>query len=335
MEPETPHSPAVRSPMPMKKSGPCWICGESDSIRVWTDPFDLSDHPRFGEYAHNKNHDSHLVRCKVCGFAQPEEMPGIDNYFDLLYSDQPWLDEEALVKDFDLGYKDYVFEEILGDLNRYLGPTVPKTLLDVGTYTGRFLEKASNAGFEVEAIELNTRAADYASRRTGKTIHRIKAEELADEGRRYGVVTMIDVLEHIPHPAPLVSQLKKLLVPGGILAITVPHGPMQRYKERLRGALYRTPEAREANRVGVMARFVHVNHFTASSLRRCLADAGFRPVHVLTAAPDFHQNDMTMTATEKRRALIRKTVYKSARTLPLGVYSPLSFNLQAYGINPG
>src|SRR5438876_514058 len=124
--------------MPMASSGPCWVCGGTEATRVWSDAFDLSDHPRFGPYAHADNPTSWLVRCRRCGFAQPESLPAIEGYFDLLYADQPWLTEESMRSDFEQGSKDFIFREILGHLNRHLGPSVPRTLLDVGCYTGKF-----------------------------------------------------------------------------------------------------------------------------------------------------------------------------------------------------
>ena len=320
--------------MPMTPTGPCWICGADSFHHVWTDPFDLTAHPRYGPYAHNENPPSRLLSCRSCGFAQPESLPGIPDYFDLMYGDQPWLNKESMAIDYNRGAKDLLFREVLSVIGKRLAPDVPRTVLDVGTYIGRFLELATNAGFDAEGIELNLRAADFAERRTGRPIHRVKAQELADSGRRYGAVTMIDVLEHIPQPAPVVAALRNLLAPGGVLVVKVPHGSMQRFKERIRLLSVRTPDAREAGNIGVMSRFIHVNHFTPGSLKRCLENAGFTPVKVKTSPPDFHQENVDRSVTEKLRALNRVFVYRAARMLPFGVNSPLSFNLLADAVNP-
>jgi SAM-dependent methyltransferase len=324
-----------RQLMPMVSSGPCWVCDGPKWKRVWRDPFDLSDHPRYGPYAHGEHPDTWLVRCSACGFAQPETLPGLDNYFDLLYADQPWLTEESMRLDFDRGSKDFVFREILADIGHELGPTVPRNLLDVGSYTGRFLSLATAAGYETEGIELNTRAAEFASRITGRPIHRIKAQDLAAEGRKFGVVSFIDVLEHIPRPASLVAQLRELLAPGGVLVIKVPHGSMQRFKERLRGLVHRGTEARKAANIGVMTRFVHVNHFTVGSLHHLLNAAGFSPVKVRVAGPEFHVDPSQPTSAERRRSAGRVAVYRAARLLPGGVYTPLSMQLVGLAVNPG
>jgi SAM-dependent methyltransferase len=317
--------------MPTASTGPCWVCGGSDVRRVRREAFDLTHHPRFGPHAHGGHPDVWLVRCRACGFHQPESLPARDDYFDVMYSDQPWLTEEGMRRTYECGYKDFVFREILQDLGRRLAPGVKRTLLDVGTDIGRFLELAAAEGYDVEATEMNSRAADFAERRTGKTIRRVWVQDLVREGgRRYGVVSMIDVLEHIPRPAPLVAELFHLLEPGGVLVLKLPHGPAQCLKENLRGLIH----PRAANNVGVMTRFVHVNLFSVDSLTRCLRAAGFSPVEVLTAPPEFHQAGPVRTPKERRQALVRTALYRAGRLVPGGARLPISFNLVAYAVKP-
>ena len=171
---------------------------------------------------------------------------------------------------------------MLAGLDRLRGPGVPRTLLDVGVHAGRFLHLARQAGWEAEGAEVNPVTAAYAARRTGAPVHAARAQDLAGRGPGFGAVTLTDVLEHIPRPAPLVGQLRGLLAPGGILAVKVPHGPVQRLKE---GARRHLPG--RGDRVGVMPRFAHVNHFTVAALRLCLHAAGFGPVLVVAGAPEF------------------------------------------------
>jgi SAM-dependent methyltransferase len=327
--------PSGREAIPLVPSGPCWICGGREFDRVWRDPLDLTYHPRFGRYAHADHPDTWLVRCRTCGFGQPEAMPGIDDYFDLLYADQPWLTEEVMAEDFDGGRKDAIFRQVLSGLARYQRNGAPRSVLDVGSYIGRFLHLAHQAAWQAEGAELNTRAADFASRRTGLPIHLTRAQDLIAQGRTFGAVTMIDVLEHIPYPLPLVTQLRQLLVPGGVMAIKLPHGPIQRFKEGARALLYRTPKSRDDHRVSVMARFVHVNHFTVGSLRRLLESAGFTGVRVLTAAPEYLPPSPARTRSQASSAWIRQATYTLARVVPGSVYTPLAPQLLAFGVHPG
>ena len=319
-------------PMPMTPTGLCWICGGNSFRHVWTDKFDLTDHPRFGVYAHAANPDSRLMKCRSCGFAQPEELPAIPDYFEILYRDQPWLSEEAMALDYERGAKDQVFQAVLSTIRERLAPDLPRTLLDVGTYIGRFLELATVSRFDAEGIELNTRAADFAERRTGRPIHRLNVQDLAELGKKFGVVTLIDVLEHIPDPRPVLKSLRRLLLPGGVLVVKVPHGTMQRLKERIRGLRVRTLEARAAKHIEVMTRFVHVNHFTPRSLARCLSASGFESVRVVSSPPDFQREAGGRGLRESLGALGRVASYRLARIVPGGVDSPLSFHLLASAV---
>jgi SAM-dependent methyltransferase len=313
----------------MAPTGACWICGAEAWDRVWSDPLDLSDLARFGPYAHAGHPPSWVVRCRACGFGQPECLPAVADYFEVLY-ERPWP-PEALETDFAHPYRDLVYRGVLGGLRRHRGPGVPATLLDVGAHTGRFLHLARRDGWDAEGVELNAVTAAFAARRTGAPVHVLPAQDLADRGRRYGAVTLNDVLEHIPRPAALVARLGDLLAPGGVLAIKVPHGPMQRLKEGVRRRL-RGPDWRR-HHVGVMVRYAHVNHFTVGSLRRCLHGAGFRRVVIVAGAPELLPRSWPgRTGAQAASALLRHATYAAARLLPGGVHTPLAMNLQAFAI---
>src|SRR5437879_3928539 len=102
MEPMTRSASAseseARALLPWEPTGPCWVCGGTQQVRVWRDPFDLSDFPRFGPYAHAEHPPSWVVRCQACGFGQPESLPALEGFFETLY-DTPWL-EETLNQEF-------------------------------------------------------------------------------------------------------------------------------------------------------------------------------------------------------------------------------------------
>jgi SAM-dependent methyltransferase len=314
--------------MPFVATGPCWVCGGKEWDQVWCDPFDLSNYPRFGPYDHANHPPTRLVRCRACGFGQPESLPAVADFFKTLYT-MEWT-PESLDHEFDCGYKDLIFQSVLDRLAKRLGARLPRTVLDVGTHVGRFVYLARQAGWQAEGAEFNPLTASYAERRTGAPIYQGPAQELAARGRRFSAVTLNDVLEHIPRPVPLLAELRELLPPGGVLAIKVPHGPMQRLKEGFRQSVLRQPSA------GVLTRYVHVNHFTVGSLRRSLEKAGFHQVTIGVAAPEFAPASFSgRTRAHALEAFLRLSVYRAARLIPGGVYMPLSLNLQAFAINPG
>lgn len=93
-------------------------------------------------------------------------------------------------------------------------------LLDVGAATGFFLSRAREAGWEVAGIEISPYAAE-TGRQRGLDI---RCGALGDRlfHRRFDVVTLFDVAEHLPDPHAAIRACRDLLVPGGLLVINTP-----------------------------------------------------------------------------------------------------------------
>ncbi len=317
-----------KPPLPLKLTGHCWICGADDWTRVFTDAIDLQYTPALHPYDHSEHPPVYLVRCDKCGFRQPESLPDLASYFDTIYDQKH--DNDRSEAFFSNPYRDFIYRGILARLQKMLRPDRPRTLLDVGASAGRFVHVASQAGWDVEGAEIDPEMAAFASRRTGRPIHAGRAEDLALEGRHYSVVTLNDVLEHIPEPTPVVRRLLPLLHPGGILSIKVPHGPMQCLKESFRKRVLGRNDPLH-HRSGVMTNFVHVNLFSVDSLRLMLENAGYRVLEIAVGAPELFARDSTKGFA---RNLIRRGAFNAARILPGGVRTPLSMNLQAFAMRP-
>jgi SAM-dependent methyltransferase len=234
--------------------------------------------------------------------------------------DQRWS-PEWIEREFDAGYKDFIFEGILRELAQRL-PPASRRLLDVGAHVGRFMSTAQQNGWRVEGIELNPATAACAARRTGAPVHQVNAHTLVGARAEYDAVTLTDVLEHIPEPVSLLTSVGRLLAPGGWIAAKVPCGRSQWQKERVLSALKR------GRPVSLAGNLVHVNHFTPRSLERALARAGFSRIAIRTGAPELVERPGVGSRFSN---LMRMSVYTAAR-LPGGVHTPLALNLQAYAM---
>lgn len=297
----------------------CWICDGSSLTPFHEYRFDFKEYaaqdPELDAYT---GRTGHLARCRRCGFAQPQEIPALPRFFDRMY-DQRWS-PDWVASEYDATYKDFIFRSILRELDRRV-PARPRRLLDIGAHAGRFLACAKASGWDVEGIELNPRTAAYAQQRTGVPVHQINAQTLADTGARFHAITLTDVLEHIPEPVTLVRNIARLLEPGGCLAVKVPCGRSQWFKERVLSRVTR-------HDVSLAGNLVHVNHFTPHSLQLALERAGLQRVEVSAGAPEVMPGDQPFV----RRSLsnmVRLGVYAVAR-FPGAVETPLALNLQAY-----
>lgn len=299
----------------------CWICGGGALDAVHRAIFELSAYaeqdPALAAYT---GATVALVRCRGCGFAQPEALPALPDFFGRMY-DQRW-GEGWMEEEFRSGYKDLIFGHVLRGLARRV-PAGGRTLLDLGAHVGRLIHLAAGEGWEAEGVELNPRTAAFAARATGLPVHREDLAVLADRGRRWGAVTLVDVLEHVPEPVAALEAVRGVMAAGGWIAVKVPHGKAQLLKETLRGRLFR------GYRPTVADNLVHVSHFGPRSLAMALERAGFAEVRVEVAPPETLPGGVA-AARRVPANLLRRAAWGLGRAVPGGVRSPLALHLLAY-----
>jgi|CXWL01.1.fsa_nt_gi SAM-dependent methyltransferase len=167
-----------------------------------------------------------IYRCPRCGVTFspiPADFPLREWYSKAghLYGKEEWIMHPSPEEDWRFNH----FLETAGRLN------LSGNILDVGSGDGRFLMRASVQGWrgDLTGLEFNP---DMASRRQGNyKVEIAPIEEFTTRPGRpsFDVVTIYDVLEHLAEPAKSLSNIVKLIKPGGHLAITVPNGERLRF----------------------------------------------------------------------------------------------------------
>ncbi|MEQ6124435.1 class I SAM-dependent methyltransferase [Pseudotenacibaculum sp. MALMAid0570] len=94
-----------------------------------------------------------------------------------------------------------------------------KTLLDIGAGTGDFLLYCKENKFDVTGVEPSKSARNIAKEKGIELYEELK--EVLD--RKFDVITMWHVLEHVPNLYEYLEQLKTLLNENGKLIIAVPN----------------------------------------------------------------------------------------------------------------
>lgn len=126
------------------------------------------------------------------------------------------------------GYVDYdldkepmtpVFNKYL-DIVSSLGIDKGK-LLDIGAATGFFMKLAKGRGFEVAGVELSEYATKKA-REKGLNVITGDLQSAGFENSEFDVVTMFDVIEHVPDPISFIIEAKRILRRNGLLLINTP-----------------------------------------------------------------------------------------------------------------
>jgi 2-polyprenyl-6-hydroxyphenyl methylase/3-demethylubiquinone-9 3-methyltransferase len=116
-------------------------------------------------------------------------------------------------------------------------------VLDIGCGAGLLAEALAAAGCEVVGVdagaEVIAAARAHAAGRGLRLEYRVAAaEDLADEGHKYDVVTALEIIEHVESPADFVRTLARLLNPGGLLFISTLNRTPAAYAMAKLGAEY-------------------------------------------------------------------------------------------------
>ncbi len=93
------------------------------------------------------------------------------------------------------------------------------TLLDIGAGTGDFLNQAKKSGWDVTGIEPSASARKRAFDK-GINLFEVEAEV---EDRKFDVITMWHVLEHVPDVEKQIEWIKNHLSIDGVLIVAVPN----------------------------------------------------------------------------------------------------------------
>ena len=136
-------------------------------------------------------------------------------------------------------------------------------LLDVGSGYGFFLEKARKRGWNVHGVEPCEHARNYAIKNELEVDLGVLLEQRYPDSS-FDVVTMFYVLEHVREPLSYLKEAHRILKPGGLLLVRVPHTtPIVKFLKafRIRNRLYDTPS--------------HLSDFSPKTLSLALRKSGF------------------------------------------------------------
>lgn len=100
--------------------------------------------------------------------------------------------------------------------------TDTKTILDFGCGTGDFLKVCYKDGWEITGIEPSVKARDIANQKLNNLV--FGANEINNfKNKKFDVITLWHVLEHLPNLKEAIINFKQLLKPNGVLVVAAPN----------------------------------------------------------------------------------------------------------------
>ncbi len=162
----------------------------------------------YGKFILKKGKRS-VINCKKCGYAHVFPMyeeKELEKYYENIYAEST---------------PSYLWPEKVYNVNKW---KKNGTILDIGCWEGTQLEFFMKEGWRCTGLELNKRAASIA-RSKGIEVYQISIKELFKKfaRRKWDVINIAYILEHIPDPADFLISIKKNLKENGIIIIEVPN----------------------------------------------------------------------------------------------------------------
>lgn len=257
----------------------CRLCGHSD-LRLW-----MSDGP---------NRNLHYYRCRNCHLWNYDLDLGLD---------------QAQYTETYVSPKSVEFDKRHGSVQtwNYLSARfpLPARLLDIGCGNASMLHLARLDGWDVEGMELSPTAAAAIERDQGikTTVANFLEYEHGDK-EKFDLVSLQHVLEHLPDSQFAMSQISRLLKPGGHAYFEFPNTASIAYftKRLLKNAGLKNNKYSGNWRPG------HCNEFCRSAFEYLVHQTEFELLdwQTYSAKPWANSVYQILPIGSKARALIRK-----------------------------
>ena len=242
--------------MEKKVEQSCPVC-DSKNKAIYLEPWNTEESPdRLYGAASGIRGCQTLVKCKDCGMI----------YESPRYSDETiveaYKNSEEAGHDSQYGMRVKSFKKALESLAARI-PEKGAKVLDIGTAGGAFLEAATKFGYDAYGMEPS---ADLTNRGVARGLNirqgTIDSHTFPEES--FDMITLWDVIEHLPDPKTALIEVNRLLRPGGTLLINYPD--------------IGTKQAAIAGKSFWWILSVHLHHFTRKSIKSICDKTGFSVV---------------------------------------------------------
>lgn len=212
-----------------------------------------------------------IVQCNKCTCGYAEKFP-VDTAD--IYSNADYLPiaQSDYLDNVDYRKQRFGTERLELIAEYFDNPSSKSRLLDAGCGTGWFLELAKKAGYQVLGQEQSRGLAEFTAKRLGIKVWDSKLTKI-DKKEQFDVITLFDVIEHVPNPEEIIRSIYSHLNERGIAVFFTPNLDsfgFQHLKEH--SSLVMPVE--------------HLFYFTPDSLRNIIERVGLKVVYFATKGMD-------------------------------------------------
>jgi len=173
-----------------------------------------------------------------------------------------------LIRKYDTEYQ-AVYNQFLSLVIEHCGAPKNLKLLDVGCFTGRFLDAAKEAGFITYGVEYQDEAANIANKKHEDRIFCGPIEKYPRNSvGQFDVITLFGVIEHVTSPDTTLQIVAELLKPEGVMIIQTPN--TKSAISKLLGKLW-----------PAYAPIEHIYYFSYTNIRKILETNGFETIQTI------------------------------------------------------
>ena len=156
-----------------------------------------------------------LVQCQRCGFKYVN--PRIKS--DLILKGYSEGTDENFISQ--AKFREITFDKSLKYIEKCTKGNQGK-IYDIGTAGGSFLQAAKKRGWEVYGTEPNEWLCNWCKKNYGVDLHQGDLFSNQFDSGFFDVVTLWDVLEHVPDPTKNLSEIRRILKSNGLLIVNYP-----------------------------------------------------------------------------------------------------------------
>jgi 2-polyprenyl-3-methyl-5-hydroxy-6-metoxy-1,4-benzoquinol methylase len=158
-------------------------------------------------------------RCAACGLVSTYPLPDA-SAIEAHYARKFASGNYELRRRYEQPYR-AVNEQYLELLKKRVLKPNP-SILDVGCFTGDFLELLNQNGWDVCGVELQPEAVEIANARLPGRVFQTDLYGGNFPRRHFDVVSLLGLIEHVADPMRMLFRCVELLAPGGVLLIQTP-----------------------------------------------------------------------------------------------------------------